>query len=143
MHPINRYSGGGHGATWAGQLASTYGKGIPIVAIAAGGIPVDPLASLTYLDGKQAAGMAFAGIAGLANVYPQMQAYLNSVMKPNGFKDFAKLRDGSICLQKTLLHFLYHKLKNIFTTPNYLTVSTNTLSSELKADKFLFIFVFA
>jgi len=65
------YSGGGHGAGWAGQLASTYGRGINIVAMAAGGIPVDLGAALTYLDGTIGAGLVFGGLAGLANVYPK------------------------------------------------------------------------
>lgn len=65
------YSGGGHGAAWAGQLASTYGKGIPIVALAVGGIPVDLGAALIYLDGTIGAGLVFGGLAGLANVYPK------------------------------------------------------------------------
>jgi hypothetical protein len=67
---FKRYSGGGHGAAWAGQLASTYGKGIPIVALAAGGIPVDLGASLTFLNNKIGSGLVFSGIAGLMNVYP-------------------------------------------------------------------------
>lgn len=81
---LDRYSGGGHGAAWAGQLASTYGKGIPIVALAAGGIPVDFAASLTFLDSKIGAGFAFSGIAGLANVYPDYNQYIMNTFKPNG-----------------------------------------------------------
>jgi hypothetical protein len=39
--------------------------------MAAGGIPVDLGAALTYLDGTIGAGLVFGGLAGLANVYPK------------------------------------------------------------------------
>jgi hypothetical protein len=68
---VHSYSGGGHGSAWAAQLASTYGKGIPIIALAAGGIPVDPDLGPKHLDGTMAAGLVFAGQAGYGNVYPE------------------------------------------------------------------------
>lgn len=47
-------------------------QGIPIVALAAGGVPANLEKSFEYLDGTPASGLVFAGVAGLSNAYPRL-----------------------------------------------------------------------
>jgi hypothetical protein len=115
-----RYSGGGHGAAWAGQLASTYGKDIPIKALAAGGIPVDLKAALGGLDGTMGAGLALAGLAGLGNVYPEYNNYLNSILKPNGSEAMQHLRDGSQCFSQFALNLAFKSVRASMKVPNFM-----------------------
>jgi hypothetical protein len=55
-------------------------------------------------------------------------------------KTFANLRDGSLCLQKSLLRYAFHHIKDIFSTSNYLNVSAIHLDSS-KADTISLPFV--
>jgi hypothetical protein len=52
--------------------------------VATGGIAVDIEADLLYLDGKVASGMCYAGLVGIANAYPELNTFFNSIMTPFG-----------------------------------------------------------
>lgn len=94
---LTGYSGGGHGSAWASQLASTYGKGIPIVALAAGGVPVNLEQSMQYLDGTSQASLSFLAMAGLSNAYPDLNEYYQGIFKDNGTEAFERVRTGAYC----------------------------------------------
>ncbi|UZJ53754.1 hypothetical protein CBS101457_003074 [Exobasidium rhododendri] len=94
---LTGYSGGGHGSAWAAQLASTYGKGIPIVALAAGGVPVDLEATLNFLDDTTQSSLVFLALAGLSNAYPKVDKYYKSILRQNGTDALALVRTGAYC----------------------------------------------
>jgi len=47
-------------------------SGIPIAALAAGGVPVDLQTTMEYLDGTYQSSLSFSAMAGLANAYPKL-----------------------------------------------------------------------
>lgn len=64
------YSQGGQAAGWAGQLATSYAPDVPLVGVAAGGIPADLQKTAENLDGGVGASFLIQAIVGLANQYP-------------------------------------------------------------------------
>ncbi|HET7314486.1 lipase family protein [Salinisphaera sp.] len=67
------YSGGAFASLWAGELAANYAPGLPIVGIAAGGPPANPLATARHIDGGVFAGIYFEAALGLARAYPGLE----------------------------------------------------------------------
>lgn len=66
------YSEGGIGASWAGELASSYAPELAVRGIASGGTPADLEAVVGHLDGGAFSGLALAGAVGLSTAYPDL-----------------------------------------------------------------------
>ncbi|PWN48229.1 LIP-domain-containing protein [Violaceomyces palustris] len=111
---LTGYSGGAHASAWGAQLAGSYAPELNIIGAAYGGTPVDPKGLLLSLNKGLYAGFAGAGLVGLANVYPDFQAYLDQYVFPNGTAAIADLRNGS-CIPKELATYAF---KDFFTYIN-------------------------
>jgi pimeloyl-ACP methyl ester carboxylesterase len=90
------YSGGAIATGWAAALAPTYAKDVNrrIVGIAEGGILVDPVHNLHYIDGSLVwAGVQVMSLIGIARAFHiDLKPYLNAY----GLKLFSKLKYASI-----------------------------------------------
>ncbi|WP_211259819.1 lipase family protein [Streptomyces violens] len=75
------YSQGGAAAAWAAQLHPSYAPELPLVGVAAGGVPADVLAVARHLDGGAFFGLAVAALIGLDAAHPELDlnGYLNDV----------------------------------------------------------------
>ncbi|GAA6057197.1 hypothetical protein JCM3770_004373 [Rhodotorula araucariae] len=89
---IHGYSGGGHGSAWATQFLGTYGKGLNVIAAAYGGVPVDLFATLKGLNKSLFASLAFSALAGMANAYPELDAWIAANVNARGKAKFAQAR---------------------------------------------------
>lgn len=76
------YSGGAFASLWAGELADNYAPALPIVGIAAGGPPANPLATARHIDGGVFAGIYFEAALGLARAYPIL--HLDRLLNEHG-----------------------------------------------------------
>ncbi|GAA5981504.1 hypothetical protein JCM10908_004132 [Rhodotorula pacifica] len=92
---IHGYSGGAHASAWANQFLKTYGTGLNVVAAAYGGTPVDSTTTLNLLNKQAAAFLDISSLAGVANAYPELQAWYTQNLNANGTKAFALAR--SLC----------------------------------------------
>ncbi len=74
------YSGGSIASMWASQLAPSYAPELHIVGVAAGGIPVDFVHNLDYIDGSSGWAGAIPAVGlGLARAYRiDLDRYLNA-----------------------------------------------------------------
>lgn len=63
------YSEGGRCATWAAELAPTYAPELPLVALAAGGVPTDLYVVARAIDEGPFAGLNLAVLVGLARAH--------------------------------------------------------------------------
>jgi hypothetical protein len=64
------YSQGGQSAGWAGQLQPSYAPSLPLVGVAAGGIPADFIRTGDNLNGNTGASFLLSAVVGLAEQYP-------------------------------------------------------------------------
>ena len=90
------YSGGAIGTDWAAALAPTYAPDVNphLVGAAEGGVLVDPVHNLHYIDGSQVwAGVMVMAVIGLARAFHvDLRPYLNS----KGVGLYDKLQHASI-----------------------------------------------
>jgi len=88
------YSGGALATAWAVQEQGTYADNLTpqIVGAGYGGIPVNPKGVFTLLNKSIASGVAFAGLAGLGNVFPAFNDYINQHARENGTKQLGLFR---------------------------------------------------
>ncbi|GAA5955179.1 hypothetical protein JCM8115_001876 [Rhodotorula mucilaginosa] len=92
---IHGYSGGAHASAWASQFLKTYGSGLNVIAAAYGGTPVDSTTTLNLLNQQAAVFLDVSSLAGLANAYPELQAWYAENLNANGTRAFALAR--SLC----------------------------------------------
>lgn len=73
------YSEGGRCVAWAAELQPTYAPDVPLVAVAAGGVPSDLYAVARHIDGGPFSGLGLAVVVGLAHAHqdPALLAILN------------------------------------------------------------------
>ncbi|GAA6018631.1 hypothetical protein JCM10207_008987 [Rhodosporidiobolus poonsookiae] len=98
---IRGYSGGGHAAAWATTYLTSYGKGLNVVGVAAGGVPVDLYYTLDLLSGTNNTYLGFSALAGLANAEPELRRWLASNLYQNGTDALAYARSNQYCLDAT------------------------------------------
>ncbi|BGP44615.1 hypothetical protein JCM10450v2_000429 [Rhodotorula kratochvilovae] len=89
---IHGYSGGGHASAWATTFTETYGKDLNIIAAAYGGVPVDLTSTLELLNGGNNSFLAISSLVGLANAYPDLNAYYEGILTENGTRAFELAR---------------------------------------------------
>ena len=76
------YSGGAGETAAANEAQPRYAPTLDIVAVTAGGVPVDNDETLQYLDGSVGAGAIMAGAIGIDRAYPQFN--LHSLLNATG-----------------------------------------------------------
>lgn len=64
------FSQGGQTAGWAGELLPSYGSGLNVVGVVAGGIPADFIGTAPALDGNVGASFLLSATIGLSTQYP-------------------------------------------------------------------------
>jgi pimeloyl-ACP methyl ester carboxylesterase len=74
------YSEGGRNAAWAAELQPTYAAELPLLGVAAGGVPADLYQTALAIDGGPFSGLNLAVLVGLANAYddPELWSILSS-----------------------------------------------------------------
>lgn len=69
------YSEGGRNAAWAAELQPSYAPDLPLVAVAAGGVPADLYANALSLDVGPFTGLNLAVTIGLAHAYGEAELW--------------------------------------------------------------------
>lgn len=102
-----------NGAAWAAQLLPTYAPELRSRTriLTGGGLPTNMTDLFAYRSGTALSGRLFAGIVGIANAYPRLEAYFDSVLNDDGQTLFSQLRDGSTCFNQ-LAQFRNQRLED-------------------------------
>ncbi|CAO3690933.1 unnamed protein product [Umbelopsis ramanniana] len=112
------YSGGALASGWAAELQPTYAPELRILGAALGGTPVDLNATLNAVNKGPFVGLVPAGILGLASQYPELAAYVDSVLIPSKKANFYKAK--SQCLAADIIQFLGQDFNSYVNTTNFL-----------------------
>lgn len=78
------YSEGGRNAAWAAELHPTYAPDVPLVAVAAGGVPADVYETAQAVDAGPYSGLGLAVLVGLAHAYDDPRLW--SVLSFDGYR---------------------------------------------------------
>ncbi|MGH3731678.1 MAG: lipase family protein [Micromonosporaceae bacterium] len=89
---IAGYSQGGHAASWAGQLASSYAPELSVKGVAAGGTPANLRQVASANEGKPNFGLVLAAGIGMDTGYPELD--LESYLNDAGRAGIEELRNG-------------------------------------------------
>ncbi|EPQ30659.1 uncharacterized protein PFL1_01560 [Pseudozyma flocculosa PF-1] len=92
------YSGGAHATVWASTLHEKYAPELNIVGAAHGGTPIDPKNTLLFLNGGHYAGFAAAGLIGLKDTYPKLDAYIESIITDKGRTVLSRFKQAGYCV---------------------------------------------
>lgn len=124
------YSGGGQASAWASEMRSTYAPELNVVGTAQGGVAADMGQVLRSMDGQFFAGIALAGIAGIAKGYPELKfdEYLNN----KGKYKMRQLRSykGSCIMDFALAH-PFVKLRSLTKTDIMKVPAFQAVSDEI------------
>lgn len=112
------YSGGALASGWAAELQPTYAPELNIIGAALGGTPVDLNATLTAVNKGPFVGLVPAGVLGLASQYPELNAYIESILIPSKKADFYKAQ--SQCLAADILQFAFQDFNSYVNKTNFL-----------------------
>ncbi|KAK3655645.1 hypothetical protein LTR56_003294 [Elasticomyces elasticus] len=127
------YSGGAHATAWAGSLAAAYAPELNIIGAAFGGTPTDLSLASTVLGGGVAALLSGAGLIGLANGLPDLNATLNTLLTPYGVEVVTQLRAPNMCVNANLATFADVNFTRMFTENPW----TNPAIAKIVADESL------
>lgn len=78
------YSEGGRNAAWAAELHPSYAPELPLVAVAAGGIPADLYETAKAIDAGPFSGLGLAVLVGLAHAYDDPELW--SILSSDGYR---------------------------------------------------------
>nr|BAB91331.1 lipase [Kurtzmanomyces sp. I-11] len=117
------YSGGAHATVWATSLAAAYAPEINFIGAAHGGTPVSAKDTFTFINGGFFAGFAIAGVSGLANAHPDMEAFIQPRLNAEGVKTLKQIRSRGFCLPEVVTTYPF---KNVFALVN----DTNLLTEQ-------------
>ena len=78
------YSEGGRNAAWAAELHPSYAPELPLVAVAAGGVPADLYETAKAIDAGPYSGLGFAVLVGLAHAYDDPDLW--SILSFDGYR---------------------------------------------------------
>jgi hypothetical protein len=84
------YSGGSLASEWAAELQPTYAPELNFKGVALGGLVPNVTSILLTINKSLFAGLVPAGILGLGNAYPELEAYLNEHLIPTNASTFKK-----------------------------------------------------
>lgn len=128
------YSGGALATSWAVQNQAAYAPDLSkfIVGASYGGIPVNPKNTFLLLNKQQAAGVAFAGLAGTGNIFPDFNAYLNQHATKNGTERLIQFRyTPGYCLVDAVNALQYQDVFSYFDQPQDTVLSTPVIADAL------------
>jgi hypothetical protein len=108
------YSQGAGAASWAAEDARAYAPEIPLVGVAAGGVPGDLVELTTALDGGYFAFLAGAAV-GFSAAYPELD--LLSYLTPEAGQEIVTALSGSFCVNDMLSTFVGRRITD-YTTRN-------------------------
>lgn len=117
------YSGGAHATVWATSLAGSYAPDINIIGAAYGGTPVSTNDTFLFINKGLFAGFAIAGVSGLANAYPEMEAFIRPRLNAEGVKTLGQVRGRGFCLPEVVITYPF---KDVYSLVN----DTNLLNEE-------------
>ncbi|KAK0563266.1 hypothetical protein OC844_002282 [Tilletia horrida] len=112
---IGGYSGGAHATAWASQLYDSYAPELNIKGQVIGGTPVNLTSTLLYLNKGTYAGFAAVGVIGEYKAYPDLKAYIDQYITPEGRTLFNKLVNGDQCLVNVAFGYSGKDLFSYFT----------------------------
>ncbi|SAL99476.1 hypothetical protein [Absidia glauca] len=116
------YSGGSIPTGWATELHPSYAPELNIVGAVLGGVVVSPNGTMNTINQQDEKGLVFPFYRGLANQYPDMAAYLDSVIKPEKRKDYDRVND--LCLTGIMREYKKDDLSTYFSEPDYVNHPT-------------------
>lgn len=105
------YSEGGQSATAAGELQPGYAPELNLKAVAAGGVPADPVAVGNYLNDSLFMSFFMYSQLGLDAAYPEL--HLQNYLNDTGKKAFATVADT--CVFDGILPFGMHSFSEYIT----------------------------
>ncbi|KAI8341262.1 extracellular lipase [Chlamydoabsidia padenii] len=112
------YSGGALASGWAAQLQASYAPELSIIGAAIGGTPVNLNATLNAVNKSPFCGLVPAGILGLSHQYPDLDAYLDTILLPSKKQTF---RDATnYCAAALVLKFAFQDINSYFNRTDYL-----------------------
>ncbi|KUJ20739.1 secretory lipase-like protein 1 precursor [Mollisia scopiformis] len=82
------YSGGSLASEWAAELQPTYAPELNFKGVALGGLVPNVTSILLTINKSLFAGLIPAGILGLGNAYPELEAYINEHLYPANASTF-------------------------------------------------------
>ncbi|CEH12199.1 Lipase, secreted [Ceraceosorus bombacis] len=128
------YSGGALATSWAVQNQADYAPDLSkfIVGASYGGIPVNPKNTFLLLNKQQAAGVAFAGLAGTGNIFPDFNAYLNQHATKNGTERLIQFRyTPGYCLVDAVNALQFQDVFSYFDQPQDTVLNTPVIADAL------------
>lgn len=111
------YSGGSIPTGWAAQLHPSHAPELNIVGAVLGGIVVSPNGTMNVISQTDDMSLVFPFYRGLANQYPDMAAYLDSVIRPEKKKDYDRINE--LCVTGVMREYKKDDLSTYFSQPEY------------------------
>jgi hypothetical protein len=130
------YSGGALATGWAVQEQPVYAPELSsrIVGATYGGPPINPKNTFLLLNKGQAAGVAFAGLAGVGNIYPDTNAYLLEQATDAGKSQLAAFRGPpGYCLVEAVNALQFQDVFSMFKSPQDVVLNAAPIKSVLDA----------
>lgn len=125
---LDGYSGGAEATGWAAQLQPSYAPDVKLAGAAIGGLPSDPAAVASYIDGTAFAGFEFAAAYGIATEFPE--AGIDGLLNARGQQDFASLK--GTCETNILPAYAFRKLSEDTSVADPLAAPS--VAAALRAD---------
>ncbi len=110
------YSGGGHGTSWAAELAGSYAPDLHIVGAAEGGTPTELMAAAKYANGTAFFGLVLLASEGLSRGFPG--AGLTGDLNATGTATFKSL--SSQCVGPAVSSYPFGNLDQYTKQPDLL-----------------------
>jgi hypothetical protein len=113
------YSGGSLATGFAAELQPTYAPELKIAGAALGGTVPQILPVLLAVNKGLFVGLVPAGIMGLANEYPAIEAVINAALLPSKRAEFEKT--STLCLASDIIEYFGQDIYSYVNDPNIFT----------------------
>ncbi|KJZ79175.1 hypothetical protein HIM_01326 [Hirsutella minnesotensis 3608] len=123
------YSGGSLASLWAAELQPTYAPELSIAGASVGGTVPNISTVVLSINKKPSAGLIPAGILGLANQHPDLEALLQQHVRPEKREEFFRPRKQ--CLAANNAQFANQDVAGMLDDPNL--IFTHPLAVSLVA----------
>lgn len=111
-HQMWGYSGGSLATEWAAELQPTYAPELNFAGAALGGLVPNITSIVDTINKSAFAGLAPAGIMGLAHGYPELAAYIDANLKPS--KAAAFKRAATQCIGADIIGYAFQDIYSYF-----------------------------
>ncbi|ORZ06046.1 secretory lipase-domain-containing protein [Absidia repens] len=112
------YSVGALATGWATYIQKTYAPELNIVGVFMGGTPVNVNVTLATVNEGLYSGLAFTSYNSVALQYPNVSAYLDSVLLPE--KKDAFYHSLNLCFPEMVRTYAFQDISTYFNRPDYL-----------------------